>query len=1140
MPRRISRGTTTTVIGGLLAALILTTGSAPAASAKSDSARSDGERTPLATGPMPEKYTVTLITGDKVTLRPTSKGRSAVTVHPAPYRDRGRSFRTLHDEGGVYVIPEDVTSLLSGTLDRELFNIRRLIDSGFDDASTKELPLIVQGSDPLSPIKGERRSRALASIDAVAVSVRKSTSSALTTQSASPRKLAAKGLSKVWLDDKVLLTRTKEPKPSSDGTPPSRRKSDDGLDSYLERIKAPDAWNLGLSGEGVDVAVIDSGVDAKHPDLQGKVEAEANFTTDPTPGDGNGHGTHVASVAVGTGAQAEGARKGVAFGANLWSAKVVADNGEGLTSWVIAGMEWAARRGADVINVSLGGVPRQDDPLADVVDTLSSETDTLFVVASGDETAGDFSVTTPGVAESALTVAGNGYRLDGAGPAPYTYLAKPDLVAPAAGIMGAQTGGGTTQPYGAMTGTSPATAQTAGAAALLREQHPDWDARRVKAALTAAAQELEGQLPLNDGAGLLDVARAATDTVRLSHGNVDFAYLPYPDSSKPATRDIAITNEGDAPRSFAVSDRTTDLAGDTAPDNLVTSSKERVTVTPGATEVVTITLTPANGDPGPYKGFVILAEESGPQRHLPLNFTMEAPRVTTSLKVLDRHGEPWAGGTVLLVSLNGKYQPGGGGWGLVNLDEQGQGAARMAPGPMTMMATVRTPEKGDEPESVALTGYSEIVVEEDRLITIDARRARQLEPARVEGTRTKVASALIHFEQQDEKGYDLGTMLVATGDEVEDERVFLEPTSPAQHGEAAFETRWRLFSDGKSHRSQADIYDLVLGSGSAIPGTLRFTVSKRDARALARIESDYRSVLGSADTYVDTVSAHSDLVNNSVMLSYPLSVPQRRVEMVTAREDIVWRQHVTYGTPQTVHAKLVTPETVYKPGRRYCTSWFEATAPALIATHLSDALNVGSAQISDGTHMGGVDQGILGSQPIKMFRNGKELNRANGGSFPTTPERALFRVEHTARPVQEILPVGRRVDTAWTFPSEGPAPGGPLRTPSILRIDYDPETTSAGVLRAGRSMTMKARIIAGTDQDDVGTVEKGTLQMWLSTDQGEHWSRMSVKAGHDGWFTTRAHDLKLRPGDTVSVRAHGTASGQRGVEQTLIDVYQVR
>lgn len=1138
MPKRFSHGTTAAAAGGLLVALALSTGTPPALA--QDSARPHAEQTSLATGGQAsDGPTVTLITGDKVTLRPTSEGRSAVTVTPAPHRDRGTSFRTLRTEDGVYVIPEDMTRLLSGTLDRELFNVRRLIDNGFDDASTGDLPLIVQGSDPLSAIRNERRSRALPSIDAVAMNVPKSTSSAFTAPFTSPRKLAAAGVTKVWLDDKVRPARTAGTTPVPAGEPAAPHTNRAGLDSYLERIKAPEAWNLGVSGRGVNVAVLDTGVDAKHPDLHGNVRKEINFTTDATSGDGNGHGTHVASVVAGTGAQADGARRGVAFGANLWSAKVVGDNGEGFTSWVIAGMEWAAHQGADVINVSLGGVPRENDPVAEAVDALSTETDTLFVVASGDDSLGAYSVTTPGVAESALTVAAHGYRLDGAGPTRYTHLAKPDLIAPAADILGARSGGGTTQPYSAMTGTSPATAQTAGAAALLREQHPDWNTRQVKTALTTAAREMEGQLPLIDGAGLLDVARAVTDTSRLSRGNVDFAYLPYPDSSKPASQDITVTNEADTPRTFTVSDRAHGLAGDTAPDDLVTSSQERFTVAPGATEVVTITLTPANGNPGPYAGYVVLTEEAGPRRHLPLNFTLEAPRVTTSLKVLDRHGEPWAGGTVLVVSLKGMYQPGGGGWALVQLDEEGSGAARMAPGPMTVTATVRTPARDDEPDSVALTGYPDIVVDEDRLVTIDARRARQLEPARVEGVRTKVASASLHFEQEDTKGRRLGTVLEATGDEIEGGRVFLEPTSPVRHGEAAFETRWRLYSDGKPSGRQADIYDLVLGSGPVVPDDLRYVVSRRQARDLARIESDYRSVLGSADTYVEGVTAHSNMVMNAVAFKYPLAVPQRRVEMTTARKDITWRQSITYGTPQVFRADLGRPETVYKPGRRYSSVWFETTTPALTGMHMRDAFQV-DARISDGTHMGGADQTILGPQSFRVFRNGKELTSSNGDSFPTTTERALFRVEHTAQPVREIFPIARHVATAWTFPSQGPAPDDALRKPSVLRLDYNPETTADGALRPGPSMAMKVRIIAGTDQNAVGTVEKGTLNMWLSTDHGENWSRMSVKDGHDGWFTARTHGLRLRPGDTVSVRAHGTAPGQRGIEQTLIDAYRVR
>lgn len=519
---------------------------------------------------------------------------------------------------------------------------------------------------------------------------------------------------------------------------------------------------------------------------------------------------------------------------------------------------------------------------------------------------------------------------------------------------------------------------------------------------------------------------------------------------------------------------------------------------------------------------------------------MEAPRVTTGLKVLDRRGEPWVGGTVLMVSLHGKYQPGGGGWSLVHLDEQGRGSARMAPGPMTVMATVRTPAKGDDPDSVALTGYPEIVVDHDQLITLDARRAKRLEPARVEGARTNVASVLVHYNQHDKTGHAIGNMLLATGEEIEGGRVFLEPTQHVRHGEAAYETRWRLFADGKPRGRQADIYDLVLGSGPVIPSTLRYVVSKREARDLARIESDYRSVLGAADTYLDSLSAYSRWAEDDIVLDYPLRVPQRRVEMATARPDIVWRQAVSYGTPELMHAQLITPATVYKPGERLAPVWFEGAAPALLPVHLSDAFVVGSARLSDGMHMGGVDEPIFGEQSVKVFRNGEELTDTNYGTFPTTPGRAIFRVERTVHPRQEIFPIGRRVDTSWTFPSEGPTANGTLRIPSVLRLDYVPQTASDGTLQPGRSMTMKARLIAGTDQDTPGTVEKGTLQMWVSTDHGAHWNRMAVKAGHDRWFTAEAHGLKLRSGDTVSVRTRGEASGQRSIEQTLIDAYQVR
>jgi hypothetical protein len=125
-------------------------------------------------------------------------------------------------------------------------------------------------------------------------------------------------------------------------------------------------------------------VDAEHPDLQGQVTAAENFTTSDD-GDGNGHGTHVASIVAGTGDGSDGLRTGVAPGATLVDGKVLGDGGSGLLSWVIAGMEWAALEvGADIVNLSLGASPTDgSDPVSQSVNQLTETTGTLFVVAAG-------------------------------------------------------------------------------------------------------------------------------------------------------------------------------------------------------------------------------------------------------------------------------------------------------------------------------------------------------------------------------------------------------------------------------------------------------------------------------------------------------------------------------------------------------------------------------------------------------------------------------------------------------------------------------------------------------------------------------------------------------------------------------------
>ena len=134
------------------------------------------------------------------------------------------------------------------------------------------------------------------------------------------------------------------------------------LDQSVPQIGGPAAWERGLTGKGVKIAVLDSGIDPNHADFTGRIGAQQNFTDTADTVDHHGHGTHVASIAAGTGAASGGKYKGVAPDATLLVGKVLDDTGSGSFSGIIAGMEWAAAQGADVVNMSLGSRSRPTAP----------------------------------------------------------------------------------------------------------------------------------------------------------------------------------------------------------------------------------------------------------------------------------------------------------------------------------------------------------------------------------------------------------------------------------------------------------------------------------------------------------------------------------------------------------------------------------------------------------------------------------------------------------------------------------------------------------------------------------------------------------------------------------------------------------
>jgi subtilisin family serine protease len=386
------------------------------------------------------------------------------------------------------VFPSDVRHLIPRLLDPSLFNVSALVRMGYADAKAASLPMIVQhagtGRRPAGlTATALRPVRELASLPATAVRQLRTAASrlgaALARTKVSARRTTGPlaGISRVWLDRRIHKT---------------------ALDPNLTQIRVPSAWEQGLTGKGVRVAVLDTGIDATHPDLDGQVVAAANFSESDTTTDRDGHGTHVASTVAGTGAMAAGARRGVAFGADLLNGKVLDDFGFGSESGVIAGMEWAARQRARVVNMSLGGWPTDGtDPLSQAVDRLTASHRTLFVVAAGNSGPDDQSVDTPGAATSALTVGAVDVEdqlafFSSRGPRFGDYAMKPDITAPGVDIVAARaTGTSLGDPVDQwstrLSGTSMATPHVAGAAAIMAQRWPGWSPARIKAVLMGTA-----------------------------------------------------------------------------------------------------------------------------------------------------------------------------------------------------------------------------------------------------------------------------------------------------------------------------------------------------------------------------------------------------------------------------------------------------------------------------------------------------------------------------------------------------------------------------------------------------------------------------------------------------------------------------
>ncbi|MBP8110333.1 MAG: S8 family serine peptidase [Caldilineaceae bacterium] len=290
------------------------------------------------------------------------------------------------------------------------------------------------------------------------------------------------------------------------------------LDSSVPVINAPKVWaQFGNRGEGVTVAIVDTGIDSDHPDFAGRITFTQDFTGSGSAEDGNGHGTHVASTVAGSGAASGGKYVGVAPRASIMAARVLGSDGSGSTSGVMAGVEWAAQNGADVINLSLGSDGNSDGK--DALSTLCNavvDLGKVVVVAAGNAGPGAGSVGAPGAATKVITVGASddGDRMasfSSRGPTADGRV-KPDITAPgvkisAARATGTSMGQAVDEHYTTAQGTSMATPHVAGLCALLLHQEPGLLPADVKNRLKSTAKNL-GVGANDQGSGRVDALAA--------------------------------------------------------------------------------------------------------------------------------------------------------------------------------------------------------------------------------------------------------------------------------------------------------------------------------------------------------------------------------------------------------------------------------------------------------------------------------------------------------------------------------------------------------------------------------------------------------------------------------------------------------
>ncbi|WP_406093346.1 S8 family peptidase [Streptomyces sp. NBC_01013] len=1032
------------------------------------------------------RHQLTLITGDRVTVG--AKGR-VVGFRPAAGREHIPVQRQIRD-GHTYLVPADAHRLVgSGKLDLRLFDITELSRAENRRAQKSGLRLIVSyRGGAATAAKAEVRDAGATRVGPVlkslnaqsVVTPREDAGSiwhALTSKpSTGVQRTTAAGIDRVWLDG-------------------VRRAS---LDRSVPQIGAPIAWKAGYTGKGVKIAVLDTGADATHPDLKGQILTSKNFSTAPDTKDRFGHGTHVSSIAAGTGAKSGGKFKGVAPDAKLLEGKVLDDDGFGEDSGILAGMEWAVAQGADVINLSLGGTDTPGiDPLEAAVNKLSADSGVLFAIAAGNEGDAAGTVGSPGSADSALTVGAVDDEdlladFSSRGPRVGDSAIKPDVTAPGVDITAAASPGsvideevGQNPPgYLTISGTSMATPHVAGAAALLKQQHPTWKYTELKGALTASTKP-GPYTPFQQGSGRIAVDRAIAQTVVAEPVSLSFGRQQWPHTDDvPVTKKVSYRNLGTTDVTLALAVQSTGPTGKPAPAGFFTLGTTGVTVPAGGTAEVPLTVNTRLGgtSDGGYSAYVV-ATGGGQTVRTAAAVDRERESYDLTLKTIGRDGKPAPYTTGDVYGISGAAV------GVWESPEVVDGTAklRVPKGGYVLNSAVYI-DPDDLDKGVDWLAQPSLNLTRNTTVTFDARRAKPVTitlPAT--GTKPVLASPDLQVEHED-NSYGYGWLLDSY------KHLRTAHIGPKTTGVKLSQHWYGTWTKGAATR-----YDIALGGpvSRVATGYHRAFGSDRLAKVTVRAGSSVKGKTGDFSAWGELPGSFGGWSAATTQ-----KLPSTTTAYVSTADKVRWgfdfdqngaldedgypRTDASYslGAPQTLTAGKAYAKTVN-------TAVFGPYVNADFGIFREDNVLMGSLPlVADGhRNIGG---SVYGSVSTVLYRNGKVFAKNAdplAGETPiTVPASAAdYRLTTSVRRGPDISSVSTRIDASWTFRS-GRTTG--LAALPVSMVRFTPEVALDSTAKAGKSVSVPVTV-----QGAAAGKNLKSLTVYVSYNAGKTWKKTAVTKG---------------------------------------------